>query len=227
MSLSCKLCVVTKSSISREEAVCPHCSFLKPIHTFVYSKPAPMASISSSYDHDTTRETASGEPMWEKDSARKTCNDCNLRFTIRRRRHHCRRCGRLFCKKCSGEKLKLAQYVSPFGIMENNKDERLRVCDKCFMSIVKASVDNNFNTRARRRTATLEKAQKFLNSTSPGPVKFSSSGNLPSNVGDSIRDDNALSASFASSTELLHDDSEDEAETQADYADSESNAITS
>ena len=41
-----------------------------------------MASISSSYDHDTTRETASGEPIWEKDSARKTCNDCNLEFTI-------------------------------------------------------------------------------------------------------------------------------------------------
>ena len=182
-----------------------------------------MASISSSYEHDTIGEIAGVQPIWEKDSARKTCNDCNLKFTIRRRRHHCRRCGRLFCKKCSGEKLKLEKYVSPFGIMENSKDEKLRVCDKCFTSIVKASVDNNFNTRARRRTATLEKAQKFLNSPSPGPVKFSSSGNSPSNLSVNISDDNDLSSSFASSTELLHDDSEDEAETQADYADSESN----
>ena len=77
------------------------------------------------------------------------------------------------------------------------------------MSIVKASVDNNFNTRARRRSATLEKAQKFLNSPSPGPVKFSSSGNSPSNLSVNISDDNDLSSSFASSTELLHDDSEE------------------
>ena len=157
-----------------------------------------MASISSSYEHDTIGEIAGVQPIWEKDSARKTCNDCNLKFTIRRRRHHCRRCGRLFCKKCSGEKLKLEKYVSPFGIMENSKDEKLRVCDKCFTSIVKASVDNNFNTRARRRTATLEKAQKFLNSPSPGPVKFSSSGNSPSNLSVNISDDNDLSSSFAS-----------------------------
>ena len=181
-----------------------------------------MASVSSPYEDNTMIEATSAEPMWENDSARKTCNDCKLKFTIRRRRHHCRRCGRLFCKKCSGEKLKLAKYISPFGIMENTKDEKLRVCDTCFTSVVKASVDKSFNTRARRRTATLEKAQKFLNSTSPGPVKFSSSGRSTPYISDVSSDDGVLSASFASSMELLNDDSDDEVETQTGYADSES-----
>ena len=169
-----------------------------------------MASISSSYEHDTIGEIAGVQPIWEKDSARKTCNDCNLKFTIRRRRHHCRRCGRLFCKKCSGEKLKLEKYVSPFGIMENSKDEKLRVCDKCFTSIVKASVDNNYNTR-QTSLGNTGKSSKVFKQSSPGPVKFSSSGNSPSSFSANISDDNDLSSSFASSTELLHDDSEDEA----------------
>ena len=71
---------------------------------------------------------------WEKDSSRKTCHDCNLKFTIRRRRHHCRRCGRLFCKKCSAERVRLETYISPFGVMKNNKEEKLRVCDSCFIA---------------------------------------------------------------------------------------------
>ena len=73
---------------------------------------------------------------WEKDSSRKTCHDCNLKFTIRRRRHHCRRCGRLFCKKCSAERVRLETYISPFGVMKNNKEEKLRVCDSCFIAVV-------------------------------------------------------------------------------------------
>ena len=82
---------------------------------------------------------------WEKDSSRKTCHDCNLKFTIRRRRHHCRRCGRLFCKKCSAERVRLETYISPFGVMKNNKEEKLRVCDSCFIAVVK-NVDQIVDT---------------------------------------------------------------------------------
>eukprot|EP00943_MAST-04B_sp_MAST-4B-sp1_P009601 g9601.t1 len=152
--------------------------------------------------------------VWQKDSARKTCNDCNLLFTIRRRRHHCRRCGLLFCKKCSGEKYRLDTYMSPFGKVKNSKDEKLRVCDRCFIAIVKSDENREFNTRARRRSATLEKAQEFLNNPTPQTYTFSVNDNDFSQLHNTATTDDSLNFSFASSSELLHDDSDDERDFQ-------------
>ena len=153
--------------------------------------------------------------VWQKDSARKTCNDCNLLFTIRRRRHHCRRCGLLFCKKCSGEKFRLDTYMSPFGIVKNRKDEKLRVCDRCFIAVVKSDDNREFNIRARRRSATLEKVQEFLNNPTPQTYTFSVNDNDDvSELRNTATTDDSLNFSFASSSELLHDDSDDERDFQ-------------
>jgi len=153
--------------------------------------------------------------VWQKDSARKTCNDCNLLFTIRRRRHHCRRCGLLFCKKCSGEKFRLDTYMSPFGIVKNRKDEKLRVCDRCFIAVVKSDDNREFNIRARRRSATLEKAQEFLNNPTPQTYTFSVNDNDDvSELRNTASTDDSLNFSFTSSSELLHDDSDDERDFQ-------------
>ncbi|MES1914050.1 MAG: hypothetical protein MHM6MM_006184 [Cercozoa sp. M6MM] len=61
-------------------------------------------------------------PVWEADSANSTCRRCGVRFTVVRRRHHCRRCGCVCCGKCSQHRHLLT-----------NIDERkpVRVCDAC------------------------------------------------------------------------------------------------
>ncbi|KIK65388.1 hypothetical protein GYMLUDRAFT_38844 [Collybiopsis luxurians FD-317 M1] len=39
--------------------------------------------------------------QWEKDEDVPQCRDCQRRFNFIARRYHCRRCGRIFCDKCS------------------------------------------------------------------------------------------------------------------------------
>ncbi|KAF7301382.1 Ankyrin unc44 [Mycena indigotica] len=44
-------------------------------------------------------------PTWERDDAAQQCRDCQRRFSFLLRRvlpqHHCRKCGRIFCDRCS------------------------------------------------------------------------------------------------------------------------------
>jgi len=41
---------------------------------------------------------------WERDDAVNECRDCHRRFNFLTRRHHCRRCGRIFCDRCSSHR---------------------------------------------------------------------------------------------------------------------------
>ena len=38
---------------------------------------------------------------WESDSDVSNCRKCESSFSVTRRRHHCRQCGRIFCSDCS------------------------------------------------------------------------------------------------------------------------------
>ncbi|CAM9162419.1 unnamed protein product, partial [Phaeothamnion confervicola] len=40
---------------------------------------------------------------WMPDKMCKVCYECEVPFTMFRRRHHCRVCGQIFCHKCSGQ----------------------------------------------------------------------------------------------------------------------------
>jgi len=54
-------------------------------------------------------------PVWQQDKASNTCSKCNLDFTVWRRRHHCRNCGKIYCSKCCNQRAPLKQlgYVKP------------------------------------------------------------------------------------------------------------------
>jgi len=41
---------------------------------------------------------------WVADDDVRCCQHCDKIFTVQKRRHHCRLCGRVVCKKCSGYK---------------------------------------------------------------------------------------------------------------------------
>lgn len=68
---------------------------------------------------------------WVPDSDCLQCTSCGNPFTVFRRRHHCRNCGRLFCGRCSSNEM---------PIPELGYDHNVRVCDLCF--IYKAGVQS-------------------------------------------------------------------------------------
>ncbi|KAF0748796.1 hypothetical protein AaE_007245, partial [Aphanomyces astaci] len=59
---------------------------------------------------------------WVPDSLADRCYHCQALFSLVLRRHHCRRCGNVFCDTCSSSRMPLvsAGFFTP-----------VRVCDKC------------------------------------------------------------------------------------------------
>eukprot|EP01059_Diplonema_ambulator_P033137 TRINITY_DN6797_c3_g1_i2.p1 TRINITY_DN6797_c3_g1~~TRINITY_DN6797_c3_g1_i2.p1 ORF type:complete len:463 (+),score=107.74 TRINITY_DN6797_c3_g1_i2:65-1453(+) len=60
-------------------------------------------------------------PQWKQDTDG-LCDGCSMEFTVLKRRHHCRRCGGLFCSECTSERriLPTIGYTKP-----------QRVCRRC------------------------------------------------------------------------------------------------
>uniref|UniRef100_M4AGH3 Lateral signaling target protein 2 homolog n=1 Tax=Xiphophorus maculatus TaxID=8083 RepID=M4AGH3_XIPMA len=63
-------------------------------------------------------------PDWVPDDACNSCITCKAPFTVIRRKHHCRSCGKIFCSRCSSHSAPLPRYgqVKP-----------VRVCTHCYM----------------------------------------------------------------------------------------------
>ncbi|RVE47575.1 hypothetical protein evm_007773 [Chilo suppressalis] len=64
---------------------------------------------------------AEENPTWMHDKDASVCTACAKEFTIARRKHHCRRCGHIFCGACSEKSVALAGNTKP-----------VRVCDACY-----------------------------------------------------------------------------------------------
>ncbi|XP_068608298.1 lateral signaling target protein 2 homolog [Brachionichthys hirsutus] len=63
-------------------------------------------------------------PDWVPDEACSSCIACKAPFTVIRRKHHCRSCGKIFCSRCSSHSAPLPRYgqVKP-----------VRVCTHCYV----------------------------------------------------------------------------------------------
>ncbi|XP_062443699.1 lateral signaling target protein 2 homolog [Rhea pennata] len=66
---------------------------------------------------------ARSPPQWVPDSSCSQCSACSQPFTLLRRRHHCRSCGKIFCSRCSPHAAALPQYGQPRPV---------RVCAHCY-----------------------------------------------------------------------------------------------
>ena len=64
-------------------------------------------------------------PEWVNDDQAPACMKCTAKFSITRRRHHCRACGKVFCATCCWQKVKL--------IHDDNKEDR--ACNDCVKTI--------------------------------------------------------------------------------------------
>lgn len=60
------------------------------------------------------------EPKWAEGDA---CSQCDAKFTLTMRKHHCRHCGRLVCKSCSERQIPIVKY---------NLQKNVRVCQICY-----------------------------------------------------------------------------------------------
>jgi len=68
---------------------------------------------------------------WEKDKHVTACTLCAKPFNISRRKHHCRKCGQIFCNLCSDNQMTLASSAKP-----------VRVCDNCHQQLMQRFSSN-------------------------------------------------------------------------------------
>ncbi|KAL1740698.1 hypothetical protein HDZ31DRAFT_85291 [Schizophyllum fasciatum] len=76
--------------------------------------------------------------QWERDDSVSNCHDCGRRFTFLLRRHHCRRCGRIFCDRCSSYRAMLdpSEIVQdPFFPESAFSSGMQRVCETCHQEV--------------------------------------------------------------------------------------------
>jgi hypothetical protein len=108
-----------------------HSGTINSSSTTITTTNTTTTSSSSTDDVDDEPEeklmTAEGfeVPPWFPDDSSNVCLGCNAKFTTTNRRHHCRNCGQLFCKKCTQKKC----FLPRFGFTQ----KKMRVCEKCFL----------------------------------------------------------------------------------------------
>ena len=69
---------------------------------------------------------------WVEDTAVSQCQDprCTSEFGLLMRKHHCRRCGKIFCDSHSLNRMALDSDAAP-----DERGELSRVCDACFLGV--------------------------------------------------------------------------------------------
>ncbi|XP_034939825.1 uncharacterized protein Sara isoform X3 [Chelonus insularis] len=92
--------------------------------------PSPDASDSSSMEFGII--LGKQPPFWVPDSEAPNCMLCDARFTVIKRRHHCRACGKVLCSKCCNLKYKL----------EYQKNVESRVCSTCYLQLIRTESEH-------------------------------------------------------------------------------------
>ncbi len=90
------------------------------------------------------KELGQVPPFWVPDESSSNCMQCNLKFSVIKRRHHCRSCGLLLCKNCCSLKAKLP-YLD---------DAEARICSQCDTVLKRnkeAAAENQDNGNSRRQ----------------------------------------------------------------------------
>ena len=75
--------------------------------------------------------------QWVSDDRVNVCTSCACAFSMLRRKHHCRGCGRIFCHACSSQTIHVPTFVqhflatTPTRVDESSAAPK-RVCDACY-----------------------------------------------------------------------------------------------
>jgi len=87
-----------------------------------YSKTA-LSELGAKHAELQVQWYAEKSVRWEVDEEVSNCRRCSAEFSLLVRRHHCRKCGVIFCWQCSN-----------FTIMMPSSDKPQRVCEACSKS---------------------------------------------------------------------------------------------
>ena len=93
---------------------------------------------------------------WVDDMTVNNCHQCNIKFTLVNRKHHCRNCGKIYCHNCSNNFISIPNKIKTvdkqYNYLDyktyldflniNNKQER--VCSKCYKNILDLKNLNQF-----------------------------------------------------------------------------------
>jgi len=77
----------------------------------------------------------SDEVDWEDDNKVNACPVCSTAFGMFTRKHHCRRCGKVYCDKCTHKKIAMTRYLYA---------DPQRVCKSCLPT---TEFENEFMTK--------------------------------------------------------------------------------
>jgi len=88
-----------------------------------------------SFKQYTKLEDTLSSPVWSRDRDHPNCMICKKKFTIRRRKHHCRNCGSVICSACSSTRRVLLRRRSK----KKNTHKPRRICDVCDEGMTVAS----------------------------------------------------------------------------------------
>jgi hypothetical protein len=102
---------------------------------------------------------------WQPNKSAKVCQQCEKKFSLKVRRHHCRRCGGIFCAACSAKSLAREGQVS----------EPLRACDTC---VAEVEVQPMFAWLSRHRAA--PKTAEEIRSALVKVLQFSTNAKMQS-----------------------------------------------
>eukprot|EP00794_Sanderia_malayensis_P012330 gene12330-13603_t len=123
--------------VARERCLTMHTAFKRKDNL----EPAPITALAISKDHrkifvgdgrgriyswSVSDSVGSIADHWVKDEGVERCSNCDVKFTLAERRHHCRKCGKIFCSKCTQDRYPVAQ-LSIF--------RPVRVCKRCFTEL--------------------------------------------------------------------------------------------
>lgn len=143
-------------------------------------------------------------PEWLPDHETEACMACQSLFTLIKRRHHCRACGKIFCGECCKQKAKL--------LYLDNKEAR--VCSGCFCLIqytLTATNSDENNSRANsfgqnHETTNSSVAQSRLLNASSSSTASSSSSPSQSKVQGVLKTSNQSSANECNTSTSIPND---------------------
>ncbi|XP_039285147.1 zinc finger FYVE domain-containing protein 21 isoform X2 [Nilaparvata lugens] len=96
-----------------------------------------------------------GEPQWTPDKEATHCTKCSTKFGFTTRRHHCRRCGQIYCSSCCDEKLEIPRmcFIDP-----------VRVCLNCAPAVLEENkfFECHLKTLTNGATFMLEKEESII-----------------------------------------------------------------